>query len=184
LLDRLVFALGGRVAEEVIFGEISTGAADDLQRATEIARAMVVEFGMSPKLGPVSYGLDGFRSREGRPLFPGERPEISEQTARIVDEEVARLLNEAHDQAKQILEKDHDLLKRLSDVLIEREVIEGKDLRLFVDGDLPIPTRDDLKRESLEKRNGETQEMPKGPDILAASFSEDEAPAELPVRPD
>jgi cell division protease FtsH len=187
LRDRLVFALGGRVAEEVVFGEISTGAADDLQRATEIARAMVVEFGMSPKLGPIAFGMDGFRSREGRPLFPTERPEISEQTARIVDEEVSRLVNESHDQARVILEKDRDLLRRLSDVLIEREVIEGKELRRFVDGDVPIPSRDELKREAEEKRNGQDKanEVPTGPDLIASQVSDEAAPTiEIPVRPD
>jgi cell division protease FtsH len=195
LRDRLVFSLGGRVAEEVVFGEISTGAADDLQRATEIARAMVVEFGMSPKLGPVAFGSDGFRSREGRPLFPGERPEISEETARVVDQEVSRLINEARDQARSILEKERDLLKQLSGVLIEREVIEGSELRLFVDGERSIPSKEDLQREAEEKRNGDkaaekgngdkAADMPTGPAILASNLSDDaSSTAEIPVRPD
>src|SRR5262249_48535630 len=94
LLDRLAFALGRRTAEEVVFKEISTGAADDLQKATEIARAMVVEFGMSRALGPLSFGRDGFGSGNGRFLFPGQGPEMSEETAKVVDEEVGRLVNE------------------------------------------------------------------------------------------
>src|SRR2546422_1634437 len=123
LKDRLAFALGGRSAEEIIFGEISTGAQNDLEQATEVARAMVVDFGMSPKVGPLSFGQNGFRSREGRLLFPGERPEMSAETAKLVDEEIARLVNEAHDRAKTILTKDRALLEKLAVVLTEREVI-------------------------------------------------------------
>src|SRR5438477_6552123 len=110
LTDRLVFAMGGRAAEEIVFGEISTGAQNDLQQATEIARAMVAEYGMSPKLGPLSFGRDGFRSGGGGMMFPGDRPEVSDETSRIVDEEVTRLVNEARATATVILEKDRDLL--------------------------------------------------------------------------
>jgi cell division protease FtsH len=186
LKDRLAFALGGRSAEEIHFGEISTGAQNDLQQATEIARAMVIEYGMSEKVGPVSFSQDGFRSSSGRPLFPGERPEISEQTARLVDEEVTRLLNEAHERAREILSRERDLLDKLSTVLIEREVIEGKELRRYVDGDLAIPTRDELRQEAEDKRNGDkASEMPRGPDIIPAGVSDEAAPTvEVPIRPD
>lgn len=187
LKDRLAFALGGRVAEEIIFKEISTGAMDDLQRATEIARAMVVEFGMSPLLGPVSLGQDGFRNPGRRMLFPGERPDFSEHTSRQIDEEVTRLINEAHDRAEEILGKERDLLAKLSDVLIEREVIEGKQLRRYVDGDIPIPSKDELVRESLEKQNGQdkTETIVAGPDIIATGITEDSPSGEgVPVRPD
>ncbi len=184
LKDRLAFALGGRTAEEIQFGEISTGAQNDLQQATEIARAMVIEYGMSEKVGPVSFSQDGFRASSGRPLFPGERPELSEDMARLVDQEVTRLLNEAHQRATVILSKERDLLSKLSIVLIEREVIEGKELRRYVDGDLPIPTQEELRQEAAEKRNGE-QPMPKGPSLIASEASDDAAPtAEIPVRPD
>jgi cell division protease FtsH len=188
LRDRLVFAMGGRVAEEVVFGEISTGAADDLQRATEIARAMVMEFGMSPKLGPLSYGRDGFRNPDGRALLPGERPEFSDETARVIDEEVSRLLTESHDQAKVILERDRDLLDRLSEVLIEREVLEGSDLRKYADGEVPIPTKDELRRESEAKRgsNGheDTDRVTTGPDLLASAPPPWARTQEIPTRPD
>jgi len=152
---------------------------------------MVVEFGMSPKVGPLSFGQNGLRGGDGRPLFPGERPEMSEETARMVDGEVARLVNEAHEQARQILTKDRDLLDRLSEVLIAREVMEGKDLRAYVDGTTPIPTKDDLDRELEEKaaENGqkETQEIKPGPAIRqSAPLSESEIPrpGPIPARPD
>jgi cell division protease FtsH len=190
LKDRLAFALGGRSAEEIMFGEISTGAQNDLQQATEIARAMVVEFGMSKKVGPVSFGQDGFRSAGGRPLFPGERPEFSEETARLVDEEITALLSEAHDRALDILQRDRDLLERLGDVLIEREVIEGRELRRYVDGEIPIPTREELRREveleraQEESKGKETERQISGPDLIPSRASEAAPTMELPARPD
>src|SRR5438132_8853939 len=113
LLDRLAMFLGGRTAEEIFFKQISTGAMDDLQKATDIARAMVTEYGMSDKLGPMSFGRDGFRGGEGRLLFPGEQPMVSDATAGLVDQEVSRLINEAHDRAHEILQERQDLLDTL-----------------------------------------------------------------------
>ncbi|HEX8098952.1 MAG TPA: ATP-dependent zinc metalloprotease FtsH [Actinomycetota bacterium] len=183
LLDRLAFALGGRAAEEIMFGSISTGAQDDLRQATDIARAMVSEYGMSQKIGPISISQDGFRSPTGRALFPGERPEISEETARMIDQETTRLLKEARERAQAILQKDRDLLNRLSKVLIEREVIEGKDLRLYADNQQPIPTPDELAREAAEKRNGQEarDRAASGPAIIPSRAAETQ---ELPARPD
>ncbi|MDP8955845.1 MAG: ATP-dependent zinc metalloprotease FtsH [Actinomycetota bacterium] len=183
LLDRLAFALGGRAAEEIMFGEISTGAQNDLQQATEIARAMVAEYGMSPKVGPISLSQDGFRNGSGRPLFPSERPEVSEETARVVDQEVARLLKEARERARGILENERELLDKLSQVLIEREVIEGKQLRRYADGDESIPSKEQLKREAAEKRNGQQAEdrRASGPAIIPSRAAETQ---ELPARPD
>src|SRR5918912_1040056 len=100
LEDRLAILLGGRTAEEIAFDRISTGAQNDLEKATEIARAMVTEYGMSEKLGPLSFGHDGFRGNDGRALFPSEGPSISDATARLVDEEVARLVESAHARAE------------------------------------------------------------------------------------
>src|SRR5204862_6622158 len=105
LADRLAILLGGRTAEEIMFKQVSTGAQNDLERATAIARAMVVEYGMSPKVGPLSYH-DG---RANGNIF-GERPEMSDATARIVDEEVARLVNDAHERATRVLAGDQGLL--------------------------------------------------------------------------
>jgi cell division protease FtsH len=186
LLDRLAFALGGRTAEEIMFKEISTGAADDLQKATEIARAMVVEYGMSPKLGPMSFSQDGRRNGGGGFFFPGQQPEMSEETARVVDEESARLMNEAHERARVILTKDRRLLGRLSKVLVEREAIDGKELRSYLDGEQAIPTDDDLKREADQKAAGnghkDTEKVKPGPSIRASAPTK--STEEIPVRPD
>ncbi|MGH2662080.1 MAG: ATP-dependent zinc metalloprotease FtsH [Actinomycetota bacterium] len=156
LLDRLAILLGGRSGEEIAFDQVSTGAQNDLERATEIARAMVAEYGMSDKLGPLSFGRDGFRGADGRVLFPGERPEMSDQTARLVDEEVARLVNHAHDRARALLDGKKDLLGQLARLLMVREVMEGKELKAYVDGTQAIPSLED-ERQRLDAEHDERE---------------------------
>ena len=156
LKDRLAVLLGGRTAEELGFQQISTGAQNDLQRATEISRAMVTEYGMSDRVGPLSFGNDGFRSPEGRMLFPGAAPELSPDLAALVDEEVKRLVDEAHTRARTALEEHRDLLDRLADLLMVTEVIEGPDLMAYVDGSRPIPTLEEA-RERIAAGNGDSK---------------------------
>jgi cell division protease FtsH len=164
LKDRLAILLGGRTAEEISFSAISTGAQNDLQRATEIARAMVVEYGMSQRVGPLSFGQDGFRSPEGRLLFPGAAPEMSEDMQRIVDEEVARLVNEAHDTARKILKGHGSLLGKLSRLLMAKEVMEGKELKDFVEGKAKVPPEQQLK--DLVRERAPTEEVKAPPPDL------------------
>ncbi len=127
LLDRLAVLMGGRAAEEIVFNEVSTGAQNDLERATGIARSMVVEYGMSEKLGPVTF------ERGKKPLFLdiGYTPtsEFSDETSRLIDEEVSRIVKEAHSRVRKILEEKKDKLLILGKMLIEKEVIEGDELR-------------------------------------------------------
>ena len=127
LLDRLCVLLGGRVAEEIIFKDISTGAQNDLQRATDIARSMVTEYGMSEKLGLVTY------TKERRPLFldTGFSPpkEYSDETAKEIDAEVSRLMSEAHERVKKILTEKGHQLEILSQTLLEKETILGDELK-------------------------------------------------------
>ena len=127
LLDRLSVLLGGRVAEELIFGDISTGAQNDLQRATDIARSMVTEYGMSEKLGLVTY------AKERRPLFleTGYSPakEYSDDTAREIDSEVSRLMEEAHDLVRKILTEKKQQLEVIAQTLLEKETILGDELK-------------------------------------------------------
>lgn len=146
LKDRLAILLGGRTAEEIVFNEISTGAQNDLEKATSIARSMVVEYGMSPKLGPLSFGQDGFRHSDGRMMFPGERQEMGPNTAQLVDQEVTRLVHEAHERARAILLQRRELMGRLADLLIAIEVIEGKALLEYAQGTRPIPTSEEAAR--------------------------------------
>ncbi len=128
LEDRMAVMMGGRVAEEVIFNEISTGAQNDLFRATDIARSMVREYGMSEKLGPITF------ERERRPLFleiamPQGTKDYSEATAQDIDREVANLVDRAYRRAKEILEQERPLLEKAAKILLEKEVLEGEELR-------------------------------------------------------
>ena len=130
LSDRLAVALGGRAAEEAVFGEITTGASDDIDRATRLARAMVTEYGMSDKLGP-----QRFVDRDPEPFLGRDRGRPSDhggELAARIDEEVSRLLDEAHDRARRILEEHRDVLDRLTDALLERETIAEGELDEFL----------------------------------------------------
>ncbi len=128
LIEKLCVLLGGRAAEEIVFKEISTGAQNDLQRATDIARKMVVNYGMSETLGPITFGRGGdltFLKTDG--LM--NRSEYSEKTAIEIDEEVKRIINQAYQKAKDILERKKDKLHKLSSLLLKKEVLEGDELR-------------------------------------------------------
>ncbi len=144
LKETLAYAMGGRVAEEIVYGEISTGAQNDLEKATQIARAMVSQFGMSEKVGPLSLGQD-----DPNAIFSG--PRISAGTAEKIDEEVLRLLNEAHDEAERILIEHRDMLDRLSALLLVTETIDGEDLEAYTGGIKPIPNAEQLREHEETK---------------------------------
>src|SRR4029450_611982 len=128
LLSQLAVLLGGRTAEEIALGEISTGAQNDLQRATDIARAMVTEFGMSETLGAGNY--DGNKRARFLDIPIGnERGQYAEQTAEQIDHEIKRILTEAHNKARQILSDHRDKLEKVTRRLLEVEVMEGDELR-------------------------------------------------------
>jgi cell division protease FtsH len=138
LRGQLAVLLGGRSAEEIAFGEISTGAQNDLQRATDIARSMVTEFGMSEALGAINY--DGHRRAAFiESPFMNERGNHSEDTAQKIDAEVKRILTEAHDEARGVLRVRKHILDELSARLLEKEVIEGDELRALLG---PLPPKD------------------------------------------
>jgi cell division protease FtsH len=128
LLDRMAVLLGGRVAEEIVFNEISTGASNDLERVGELARNMIRHYGMSETLGPVSYEKQRQTFLQGGDNWPQQRS-YSEDTARAIDEEVRALVQSVRQRARTILEADRDLLERLSRELLEKEVISREDLR-------------------------------------------------------
>jgi cell division protease FtsH len=127
LLDRLAVLLGGRVAEDLVFKEISTGAQNDLQRATDIARSMVTEYGMSDRLGLVSY------ERPRQPMFLPENfspdKNYSEAKAAQIDEEVTRFVEEAHQRVRKILSERRTVLDDLAHLLSEKESVQGEELR-------------------------------------------------------
>ncbi len=127
LTAKIAVLLGGRVAEEIVFGDLSTGAQDDLLKATDIARSMVRVYGMSEKLGPLSF------ERDGRPLFlrPGEPPqrnETSEEVLRQIDAEVRRIVDLQHARAREILSAREPLLREAARALLARETLSGEEL--------------------------------------------------------
>ncbi len=135
---RLAMAYGGRVAEEIIFGheKVTTGAAQDIQQATEMARRMVTQFGMSDVVGPVAVGDREEQIFLGREI--SQRREVSEKTAELVDGEVKRFLDAAYQRARAILEADLETLHRMAAALLERETLDREEVELLAGGeDLP-----------------------------------------------
>ena len=132
MIGRLVFALGGRSAEELVFHEPTTGASSDIEQATKIARAMVTEYGMTARLGAVKYGKE-----EGDPFLgrsAGQQPNYSLEVAHEIDEEVRKLIEAAHTEAWEILNTYRDVLDNLVLELIDKETLNRKDLeRIFAD---------------------------------------------------
>jgi cell division protease FtsH len=141
LLDRLCMMLGGRAAEEVAMEDFSTGAHNDLERATETARQMVTRFGMS-RLGPVTFGRSAGSRFLDTPFQAGEERNFSEETARAIDAEVQRFIDDAHDRALSILDERHDVLDRIASALLEREALDRADLEALLGPDAYIPDAD------------------------------------------
>ncbi|MCS7002264.1 MAG: AAA family ATPase, partial [Dehalococcoidia bacterium] len=145
-IDQLAVTFGGRAAEEIVFNEITTGAQGDIQQATQIARAMVTEYGMSKRLGPRTFGRREELVFLGREI--NESRNYSEKVAREIDEEVHALITSAHQRAKEILRAHRAKLDQIARYLMEHESVEGEDLaKLFntppsvdVNGALPAPT--------------------------------------------
>jgi len=130
LLSRLKVLLGGRASEEIVFGDVSTGAQNDLQRATDIARSMVMEYGMSDRLGPLSYTREP-RSPYLEMVQRSRERDFSERTAQSIDEEVMRIVEDVHDKVRGLLRQKRAQLERLARVLLEKETIEGEELRSY-----------------------------------------------------
>lgn len=151
LLNQLAVLLGGRTAEEIALGEISTGAQNDLQRATDIARAMVTEWGMSDTLGAINY--DGHKRSKflDIPIGP-ERGAYAEDTARVIDAEVKRIMNDAHAEAREILTGRRDTLEHVTRRLLEIEVMEGAELREIMGIAPPPPTSETVPLPTNELR--------------------------------
>ena len=157
LESMIAMALGGRIAEEIKFGEKTSGAASDLQRVTQLARAMVTQLGMSDNLGPLVYGereddMFGMGS-------PFKTKEYSEQTAREIDDEVRRIIRVQYERARKLLEENLDKLDAIANALLERETIDAEELAAILEGrELParqrivIPRYSDKAAKAKEKR--------------------------------
>src|SRR5438105_1137513 len=151
LLNQLAVLLGGRTAEEIALGEISTGAQNDLQRATDIARAMVTEWGMSDALGAINY--DGHKRSKFLDFQIGpERGAYAEDTGRLIDSEVKRIMTDAHNEARDILTRRRDILESVTRRLLEIEVMEGAELRNMMGIAPPPPTSETIPLPTNELR--------------------------------
>ncbi len=126
VLARSTILFGGRAAEELILSQLSTGAGDDIERATELARKMVCEWGMSDKLGPMTFGKKEEEIFLGRDFT--QRVDYSESTAVQIDAEVRRIILEAYERAKMLLRRNLAVLHRMAEALLERESLDGSDI--------------------------------------------------------
>ena len=134
MFEEIVSLLGGRVSEELMLEDISTGASNDIQRATTIANLMVTRYGMSDKLGPILYG------NESNEVFLGydlaAKNSYSEHVAAQIDEEVKSIIDKAYQTAKKILTDNNDKLIKVADTLLEKEKISGDEFKKILEGDV------------------------------------------------
>ena len=148
--DRLVTLLGGRVAEALVLEDISTGAQNDIERATKIAKAMITHYGMSDKLGPMTYGSDDEEVFMGRDF--GRTRNYSEEVAAAIDSEMRQLIDTAYHRAEKLLEDNMDTLHRLSDALLERETLDAREFEEIFQGKSIEELPDKIKEEAIEDK--------------------------------
>ena len=159
LLDRIAILFGGRVAEQLVFNEITTGAGNDIERASELARKMVCEWGMSDELGPLAYGKKEEHIFLGREI--AQHRDYSEQTAQRIDAAVKQIIVEANDKVTRLLEENRDILKAIAAELLERETIVLEDIDTII----------------AQRRGGEGQK-PDGETVAVAEVDQTTATAE------
>src|SRR5437588_1088851 len=157
LMDDLAMTLGGRAAEELIFDEITTGAANDIEKVTHTAKQMIMRYGMSDKLGPRVLGRNHDMPFLGREM--GAEPDYSDEIAREIDDEIRSVIEAAHVRARQVLEEHLDDLHRISAILIERETIDKDQFERLLAGDAEErvfaeeePAQPETKPEAERKR--------------------------------
>lgn len=167
--ENIVTLLGGRIAEKLVLDDISTGASNDLERATKIAKAMVTRYGFSDRLGPIVYGQNESEVFLGRDL--GHSRDYSETVAAQIDEEIRAVIDDAYDQCEQILSEHMDQLHKVADFLYEFEKINGADFDRLMKGDFAVfeehrsKKEKDSKKPAIEQNSVELQkEQPKASD--------------------
>ena len=159
MLDNLVGLLGGRVAEALVIGDISTGASNDIERATELARSMVTKYGMSDKLGPITYGSGNDEVFLGRDY--SHMRNYSEETAAEIDEEINAIIKNAYDRTKNILTEHIDRLHSVAKALIEREKIDGDEFKALMNGEtlppLSLEPAEDISSDENDENDAPAQ---------------------------
>jgi cell division protease FtsH len=138
---QISFAMGGRLAEEAFFGQLSTGASNDIQQATSMARSMVTEYGMSEKAGPLNYAAGQHEIFLGRDFT--QQREMSEETAKLIDAEIRDIVMRNYQRAKEIITEKKDCLVAIAEALLERETLDTDDIKRIMDGKAlpPMPPR-------------------------------------------
>jgi cell division protease FtsH len=169
--DTMAMTLGGRAAEEIVFGEVTTGASNDLEKVTQTAKQMVMRYGMSDKLGPRVFGHD-----HGQPFLGREfsaEPDYSDDIAREIDDEVRRIVEEAHQSARDILEQRRAELDYVSEILLRRETIEREEFIGLLEGKteeevfgrdepvVPQPSLPEAAQEPERKRREAPRPLPR-----------------------
>jgi len=155
----LQVCFGGRIAEEMFCDDISSGAQNDIQQATNIAKQMVLTWGMSSELGLISYGPD-MGVRDQIYLMPGEK-EYSEKTAEIIDTEVKKITREGYEKAKELIEANKDNLEQIAKALLKYETLDADDVTLILEGGrLDKPTVSDLLAAEQARNNKNKQPKP------------------------
>lgn len=182
LSNSLAILMGGRLAEEICLGQMTTGAGNDIERATEMARKMVCEWGMSDKMGPLTYGTKDEQVFLGKDL--SSQKNFSDQTAKLIDQEVKALVMGGYNKAKDLLEENIVALKNIAEALLERETLDGKEIRRIMEGKFDSQedqSSDDgqssLSNTPAEDKKKKTDDREGGAgDILGGGFP-DPAPA-------
>ena len=151
LTDTLAMTLGGRAAEEVVFGEITTGAANDLEKATATAKQMIMRYGMSEELGPRTLGHDQSMPFLGRDFQ--QQADYSEEIARQIDDEIRRIIEDAHQRARGVLADKRELLDATAKIFIERETLERREFEALLAG----TPEEEVFREKDEKARKRTE---------------------------
>jgi cell division protease FtsH len=160
LMDQMAMTLGGRAAEELVFHEVTTGAANDLEKVTQTAKHMIMRYGMSEKLGPRVLGRNHDMPFLGRDM--GAEPDYSEEIAREIDDEIRRVIEEAHERALMVLREHMDDLNRISELLIERETIDKDQFERLLAGETPETVfPDDSPAEAEQERERKPRVEPK-----------------------
>jgi cell division protease FtsH len=161
LMDQMAMTLGGRAAEELVFHEVTTGAANDLEKVTHIAKQMVMRFGMSEKLGPRVLGRNHDQPFLGREM--GAEPDYSDEIAREIDDEIRRIIEESHETAVRVLREHLEDLTQLSDILIERETIDRDQFERLLAGESEEEAFGESKAETpaLPEPEAERKRLPK-----------------------
>lgn len=150
LIAKITTLLAGRVAEEIVFNELTTGAANDLERSTEIAREMVTKFGMSDKLGPLTYGKKHEQIFLGRDIM--EDKNYSESVGNLIDEELHTIIGACYDNAKDILNQNREKLEAVVEVLLEKEILEAEELDALLGKTVPVEPSSETTPQDTDKK--------------------------------